>query len=394
MNNLSKIMCLAFVGFILSVFNTACSDNEDEPNITDNPNRAVTDSLLYVQTIEKLTDYYVNEHGDSVRVVTVGGPLNPHDSTVFTVAVKDGQTARKKFLKLLPEGLAKNVSNTSGAIDLSFHKAHIRFEPDASGNYGTAFFDIPDLPELSQIEYISSDDMPLMGWYDWEAHTGQIWEDTTTGSAYLCVCDCDYSPVIYYMFIGIPVDFEKQESIDYNCQYWYGKGIPYYKNNAGSRTWETLDEVMKQYFDIVKNQYEALKELLKYEPTEGRELLRKFLRNVGREKISYESPKYYLIGKATDGSCFHSDGGMGPFWNNHGYGCHVYNCGIPYDTDVSTTSTIDFDYPSIPKRYNPSRDYRFLTSEMGRKIKSGEWKLLLDCPAVPNVWHDDDYDDD
>jgi len=167
--------------------------------------------------------------------------------------------------------------------------------------------------------------------------------------------------------------------------------MSYYKKNARYETWKTLDEVLKHYFGIVKNQYEALKELLEYEPTEGRELLRKFLRNVGGEKISYESPKYYLVGKATNGSCFYTDGGMEHTWNRHGYRCYVYKCGIPFD---KYDSTIEFDYPEIPERYNPSRDYWFLNTEMNGKIERGEWKLLLDCPVVPNVWHDDDYDDD
>lgn len=388
MNNPSKIMCLAFVGFILSVFNTACSDNEDEPNIPDSPNSAVTDSLLYVQTIEKLTDYYVNEHGDSVRVVKVGRPLNPHDPTVLTVAVKAGKTARKKFLKLLPEELVKNVPNDGGVIDLSFHKAHIRFEPDASGNYGTAFFDIPDLPELSQIEYVSEEDMPLMGFYDWDApRTGQIWEDTRTGSVYLCVCDCDWSPVIYYMFIGIPIDYDEQEN-DYNSLGFHH--VLYYDNNARCKTFETLDKVLQQYSDIVKNQYEALKELLNYEPTEGRELFRKFLRNVGGEKISYESPRYYLVGNATDGSRFYVDGGIDMIKRWEMYRCHYFQIGSPYNM----VKHFDFDYWKIQEIYMPTRDYWFIEKEMEWKVMFREWRLLIDCPVVPNVWHDDDYDDD
>jgi len=365
MKNLSRIIYLVFVGFILSVFNTACSDNEDEPNIPDNPNSTVTDSLLYVQTIEKLTDYYVNEHGDSIRVVPVGRPLNPHDLTVLTVAVRDGKSARRRFLKLLPEELSKDLENKDGVIDISFHKAHIRFEPGDRAEYGMAYFDIPDLPELTKVEYISLDNAPLMSSDNkYAPRPCQIWEEIKTGEVYICIreLDWDYN---YGLMIGIPVNASHQEKEWYNSLYSKYK-YRYYSGNADDMDFKVLNEIFRVNFDIIQEQFNALKSILKYHPTVGRERMMMLLRNIGGEDISYESPRYYQVGNSTDGSCFYLSNGGVPrqstnedgVWYWSGFNIYYFKCGNHSADNKFVTWSEDFTVPPPPIG-NPSHSFYF-----------------------------------
>lgn len=297
-NRISFILILLFLSFTITAI-VSCNDKETEPPTPgDEPEGEAyfpLDSLNYISLIDNLTRYDVNEAGDSTRVVICGMCLNNSDPSIRTVGVEEGDNARDLFLSMLPSVLTSEVP-TNGEIDLTIDKAHVRFTPQGN-ELGVAYFDIPDLPELTKIEFVPIESLPLMDSSTSPFKCYQIWEQKSTGDVYMCIRDAQ-DVNNWGVLIGVPVDIQSKE--DWFKKYTYFQGVfVIYKSNMCNFTFGELDKHLKKRMKYMKHQFDELEKNIKYEPTEGKKKLRNFLRNVGGREISNDPKLFYTDGRYT-----------------------------------------------------------------------------------------------
>jgi len=221
--------------------------------------------------------------------------LNNGNPTIRSIAVEEGENARDLFKSMLPPALIDETAQ-NGRIELSFYKAHIIFEPQGD-RYGVALFDIPDLPELTRIEYVSPESFPLKSSDDSPFKCYQIWEQKSTGDVYMCIRDAQ-DVNNWGVLIGVPVDIQSKE--DWFKKYTYYQGVfVIYKSNMCNFTFGELDKHLKKRMKYMKHQFDELERSINYKPTEGKKKLRNFLRNVGGREISNDPQLFYPDGRYT-----------------------------------------------------------------------------------------------
>lgn len=360
----------------------ACHDSDVEP-IPGNEEHEIyfpIDSLYYEKLISDLVYTDVTETGDSVRKIAFGRVLNPAEPTVYSMQADSLAEARERFITLSRVIEEQIQPRTTGTLDLSIFKAHLRFEEDLSdGKYGVAYIDIPDLPELTKIEFVPKNAFPVMN-SKCTFQLNQIWEcpgpekDRLNYKLYLVVKDSSSGPG---QLLGVSEYTTGQQDWFQTYTYFQGKFM-LWKDCANNKIWQSLDYILRQpagkqaiieslnYFEDMYNA--SIEHKVSRRWNEMRELLYCVTRSKPTDYI------YYQIGSSKYCHVY----AWSPPYNYYGVTEWCYDCGYqPGDSKcfgkwVNNTGSKKNDRTMVPPLWRCNTGMFF-----DWDFDNSEWKCIV-----------------